>query len=108
MTCRYRGMVSLRTINVFLVLAFAVTFAFGQQHVATQALGLSVLVCGAEWIRRRSTPLVPAEGRYPFTYASGGWAIVSGLGLLTLGVTVLVLSEPTACMLGWTGELCTR
>lgn len=105
---RYRGMASLRTINVILVAAFAVAFGLGHLHVATQALGLSVLVCGAEWMRRRSTPVVP-EGRYPFTHATGSWAIVSGVALLSLGVAVLVYSEPTACMLGWdNGELCGR
>jgi len=102
-------MVSLRTVNVFLVLAFGLAFALGHLHVATQALGLSVLVCGAEWMRRRSMPVVAAEGRYPFTHASGAWAIVSGSGLLVLGLSVLVFSEPTACMLGWdNGALCGR
>ena len=105
---RYLGMVSLRTVNVFLVLAFGVAFSLGHLHVATQALGLSVLVCGAEWMRRRSMPVV-SEGRYPFTHATGAWAIVSGLGLLILGLNVLVFSEPTACMLGWDNlELCGR
>ncbi len=103
---RYPGMGSLRTVNVFLLLAFGVAFSLGYLHLATQALGLSVLVCGAEWIRRRSTPVV-SEGRYPFTHASGAWAIVSGLALLALGISVLVYSEQAACMLGWdNGALC--
>ena len=93
-------MASLRTLNVFLVVSFGLAFSLGHLHLATQALGLSVLVCGAEWVRRRSTPVV-LEGRYPFTHATGTWAIVSGLGLLSLGLTVLVYAEPTACMLGW-------
>lgn len=105
---RYLGMVSLRTVNVILVLAFGLAFSLGHLHVATQALGSSIVVCGAEWVRRRSTPVV-VEGRYPFTHATGAWAIVSGVGLLTLGVTVLVFSEPAACMLGWdNGALCGR
>lgn len=108
MAGRYLGMVSLRTVNVVLVLAFGVAFSLGHMQVATRALGLSVLVCSAEWMRRRSMPVV-AEGRYPFTHATGAWAIVSGLGLLTLGINLLVFSEPTACMLGWdNGELCGR
>ena len=103
---RYLGMASLRTVNVFLVVCFGLAFSMGHLHFATQALGLSVFVCGAEWVRRRSLPVV-AEGRYPFTHATGTWAIVSGLALLGLGVTMLVFAAPTACMLGWdNGALC--
>ncbi len=104
---RYLGMASLRTVNVFLVAAFGLAFSMGHLHIATQALGLSVLVCGAEWVRRRSLPVV-VEGRYPFTHATGNWAIVSGMGLLTLGVAMLIYAEPTACVLGWNGALCGR
>ena len=105
---RYRDMLPLRAVNIVLVACFGLTFALGHLHLATQALGLSVAVCGTEWMRRRSMPVV-AEGRYPFTHASGTWAIVSGLGLLGLGVALLVFSEPTACMLGWdNGALCGR
>lgn len=105
---RYRGMGSLRTVNAFLVLGFGLAFGLGHLPLAMQALGLSVFVCGAEWVRRRSTPVV-AEGRYPFTHATGTWAIVSGLGLLALGLTLLIFSEQTACMLGYDkGALCGR
>ena len=89
---------SLRTVNAFLVVCFGVAFSLGYLHFATQALGLSVFVCGVEWVRRRSMPVV-AEGRYPFTHATGSWAIVSGLALLTLGLIMLGFAEPTACLL---------
>ena len=65
--------------------------------------GLGCIVSGVIWAVRRSIP-VGWEGRPPSYFVTGFLALIVGMAIVLLGIALMALPSPVACLLARINE----